>query len=150
MEKLKKSHRNHERHACGVGVCCVVRKYGKCSKRWETCQNTDPVSGTIWSTMDSKNVRKRPFSPTHCFYNSLRIYGRFPTWGPIPNAPKNTFSPEVLFQRSKPCVGKGPNQRNTLYFPRHRIAMCFVMTRELGLGPNKTAEVVLSVIVQHS
>ena len=27
---------------------------------------------------------------------------------------KGTFLPEVLFQRSQSCVGKGPTQRNTL------------------------------------
>ena len=33
-------------------------------------QNWDSFFGTIWSTVDQKNVRKRPISPTHCFYIS--------------------------------------------------------------------------------
>ena len=52
--------------------------------------------------MDAKKVRKRPYLPTHCFYISLGIYLRFPTRGPIPNAPKTFFH-----RRSH---SKGPNR----------------------------------------
>ena len=43
-----------------------------------------------------------------------------------------------VFTNETPCMFQNIEMR------------CVLMTHELGLGPNKTAEVVLSVIVQHS
>ena len=74
---------------------------------------------TIWSTMDPKNPTT-PIFPDALFYTSPEICRRFLTSGPIPNAQKGAlFLPEVPFQRSKSCVGKGPNQRNTTYIHIH-------------------------------
>ena len=94
-------------------VWCVLwcEKIQKMQESLGNCQNTDSVLGAIWSTLDPKKVRKRPFSSTHCFYISPRFANVFLTWSPVPKAQKGTFSPEVLFQRSRPCVGKSPNQR---------------------------------------
>ena len=97
----------------GCVVCCGVRKYPqkKFRERLEISQNTDSFFGTIWSTMGQKKVRKRSFFPAHCFLHFPWDLPTFSAEGPIPNAQKGTFLPEVLIQRS--CVGKGPNQRNT-------------------------------------
>ena len=55
------------------------------------------------------------FFPTPCLTLSLgfaEVFGR----KSYPKRPKKNafFGPEVLFQKSSSCVGKGPNQRNTL------------------------------------
>ena len=61
-------------------------------------------------------LKKRPKTvifPTHCFTLSLvcvDIFGR-----------RSYPKPEVLIQRFQSCVGKGPNQRNTLHIVRRNI-----------------------------
>ena len=151
MERLKKGRRNDERHACGVGVNCVMKNTEKCRKQWQTGQNTDRV---FRHDMVNHRLPKRSenglFSRRIVFYNSLRIYGRFPTWSPIPNAQKNIFFtrgpvPKVLTMRRKRSL----NNETPCMFQNIELR-CVLMRHELGLGPNKTAEVVLSVIVQHS
>ena len=68
----------------------------KNARKKENDQNTDSFLGTIWPSTGPK---------TAIFPNALFLH--FP-WdlptifagGPIPNAKKGTFSPEVLIQRS--------------------------------------------------
>ena len=74
----------------------------KSGKQWEECQNTDSVFGTMWTTMVSKKLRKRPFFSEALFLHFSHV---LPTWCPIPNAEKGTCLQEVLFPR---IVGKGP------------------------------------------
>ena len=40
VENLKENQRNNERHACGVGVCCVVWCGEKIQKMQETLGNS--------------------------------------------------------------------------------------------------------------
>ena len=79
----------------------VVRKCKKTQETLGKYQKWSPFLGTIWPSMDRKKVRKRPCSPTHCFYVSPGICRR--------------FRPKVLSQTPKNAVfdprsqSKGPN-----------------------------------------
>ena len=91
-----------------------VGKYKNGKTQWGHYQNTDSSSGTIWSTMDQKSVGKRPFSPTHCLFTLPLGFTDVFDQRVLFQKSKNCLSgPEVLIQRSKSCVGKGPYQQNT-------------------------------------
>ena len=98
----------------------VVRK---CKNSRETVGKLSNRGLRFWHDMAIHGPKKGP--KTAIFPNALFLHF---TWdlptifagGPIPNAKKGTFLPEVLIQRSYSCVGKGPNQRNTLYFSNEK------------------------------
>ena len=73
----------------------VVRKCKKHKKHWENIKTWSPFFGTMWPSMDRKKVRKRPFSPTHCFYVSPGICRRF-----RPKVLSQTFKNAVFRPRS--------------------------------------------------
>ena len=80
-----------------------VGKYKKRKTHWENCQNTDTVSGTMWSTVKSENGR----FPRRIvfFYISL---GFVDVFGRRSHPEKGTFftpgpNPKVLIVRWKRC-----------------------------------------------
>ena len=75
---------------------------GKLSKKKKKKKKHRHLFGTIWSTMDRKHPKTAIFPDALFFYTSPGICRRFPTSGPIPNAPKRHF----FYRRS---YTTGPN-----------------------------------------
>ena len=100
-------------------------KYKKCNKPWVTCQNTDPVSGTIWSTMDSKKCPKTAIFPDALFLQLPQDLLTFSDMGSFQTPKKALFHQRSYSKSPNHASGKVFKQRNTLYVPKHRIALCF-------------------------
>ena len=55
--------------------CAETKCLDRRTDKWVRLSTKDSVVGTIWSSMDSKKIRKRPFSPFPWIYRRFRPNG---------------------------------------------------------------------------
>ena len=127
---------------CVLCVCCVVMCGENIQNTQETLRNMSKHGLRFGHDMVNHGPPRRSENghfPRRIVFFFLKkkqklpwVLPTLPAEGPNPNVQKGTCLPQVPLQRSKSCVGKGPNQRNTRYF--HPTLHWFVSLDAVGIS----------------